>query len=307
MMYDFPPYRPPSESESILIRVVRGCHWNRCTFCGMYKTTKFEPRPLEDIKKDILKARIIFEDRDTAFLGDSDSLIHPDLGEIIRFLYNAFPSLKRVTSYARASTIHRMDEDRLVQLRDSGLTRLHIGLESGDELTLKSIRKGASIDEMIAGGVKARKLGFEVSEYVLSGIGGMERWQEHAIATADALNIIKPDFIRVRTITIIPGTPLHIKMKKGEYKPPDPVTRLKETHLLLSRLKINTIFLSDHVSNYLWDNTTPVYLGIYGHLPDEKSRMLEKLEETISIAEQLSREGRLRDSNDLMKEGVIVL
>jgi len=303
-MYEYPPYRPPSEANSVLIRVTRGCPWNRCSFCGMYKDTRFEIRPLDEIKADIEVARRMHHAR-TVFLGDSDNLVHPQLEEVLDSITKAFRP-ERITSYARAKTVAETPMERLALLRQKGLTRLHFGLESGDRKVLDEIKKGLTPEEAVEAGRKAKKAGFEVSEYVIVGIGG-DRWREHAENTAKVLNEIEPDFIRLRTITVVPGTPLHWRMKKGLFKPTPPLERLREVMTLVENLKCNTMLFSDHVSNYLWSDAGVIFSGVSGKLPDDRERILQELEDTLRIAEHLSQTGKLYDSNDMFARGLIML
>ncbi len=135
--YDFPPYRPPNEANSALIRITRGCPWNRCEFCFMYRDTKFQTKPLEEVKKDVKKARLIYRAAQSIFLGDSDNLVHKELPEIVAFIRKIFPDIRRVTAYARAKTILSRKMEFLTAVRKAGLDRLHIGLESGDPIVLE--------------------------------------------------------------------------------------------------------------------------------------------------------------------------
>jgi radical SAM superfamily enzyme YgiQ (UPF0313 family) len=208
--YDFPPFRPPSEADSLLLRMTRGCPWNRCTFCSMYKGMKFEIRDLEEILGDIELAKELYSDRvRTVFIGDSNSLVAKTEVwiQVLKFLYSSFPHIERVTSYARAKTLAKKPIEDLEKLFRAGLTRLHVGLETGDRDLLKEIEKGATPEEMIEAGRRAKKAGFEYSLYVLLGIGGEERWEQHARGTADVLNQIDPHFIRVRTFIPQPHSP----------------------------------------------------------------------------------------------------
>lgn len=168
--YDYPPYRPPSEAGSLLLRVTRGCPWNQCAFCSMYKDAPFERRPLEEIFQDIETAQRVHGPRvRTVFIGDSNSLIldSETLAKILGHLYQHFPSIERVTSYARARTLCKKSPDELRQIREAGLTRLHVGLETGDAGLLKEIKKGATPEQMVEGCVRAKEAGFEMSLYVL--------------------------------------------------------------------------------------------------------------------------------------------
>ncbi len=270
--YDFPPYRPPSEAYSLLLRVTRGCPWNRCLFCSMYKDIPFERRPLEEIKEDIEHAAQLYGgSARTAFIGDSNSLVVKTelLCEVMRTLYASFPHLERVTSYARAKTIAKKDLDKLKQIRKAGLTRLHVGLESGDAGTLAFIQKGASPEEQIEAGRKAKEAGFELSLYILLGIGGRQRWQEHADGTGQVLNEIDPHFIRVRNLVPQPGSPLYEMKQRGEFvlSPPDLI--LEEERRIIEGLTVSSEFLSDHISNYL---------PLNGRMPCDKAALLQALE-----------------------------
>lgn len=286
--YDFPPFRPPSEANSLLLRVTRGCPWNKCAFCSMYKNEKFEVRPTEEVLEDIAMARELYTDRvRTVFIGDSNSLVikTEELIKILNTLYASFPQIERVTSYARAKTISKKPTEDLKKIYEAGLNRLHVGLETGDRDLLKEINKGTTPEEMIEAGRKAKQVGFEYSLYVLLGIGGEERWEQHAKGTAEVLNQIDPHFIRVRTFIPQPNSQFYDAMKEGRFQPASPETILKETRLLLENLNVTSQFLSDHISNLL---------PIHGKLPEEKFKMisligeaLERLKEDSSLREEM--------------------
>lgn len=302
--YDFPPFRPPNEARSALIRVTRGCPWNRCEFCAMYKQVKFEVKPLADVKQDVLKARQIFGEAKSIFLGDSDNLVHKDLPEIVSFIRQKFPEARRMTSYARAKTIVRRKMEDLISIRRAGLDRLHIGLESGDAVVLERLAKGATPEEMVKAGQKAKEAGFEISFYVLSGAGGKDRWKEHALNSAKVLNEIGPDFIRLRTLTIQNGTPLKEKQKKGDFIVTPPLERLKEVELFIKSLDLERCFLaSDHLTNYLWVGESVFYHGVAGELPGDKEAMLRAVARAINFLESTDLE--IKDSNMLYEEGFL--
>jgi coproporphyrinogen III oxidase-like Fe-S oxidoreductase len=273
--YDFPPFRPPSEANSLLVRVTRGCPWNRCAFCPMYKLTKFEIRPPQEVKEDIDTAKTYTGGHvETVFIGDSDSLVtrQDEMCQILQHLHGAFPSLTRVTSYARALTLRRKPINSLQKIRSAGLTRLHIGLETGSAQLLTRMRKGAGPETMIQGCAKAAEAGFEVSVYVLLGIGGESGWQEHALETAKVVNRINPEFIRVRTLTPQPGTPVFQWWGEGSFQMPTPETILREQRTLIDGLSVTSQYLSDHVSNYA---------PIHGNLPTDKTKMLSLIDKAL--------------------------
>ncbi|MHA1361777.1 MAG: radical SAM protein [Candidatus Freyarchaeota archaeon] len=279
MGFEFPPYRPPSEAYSMLIRVTRNCPWNRCAFCNMYKGQRFSRRPLEDVKRDISMAADVYGERPTMFWGDSNSIIlkTEELEELLNHTYKVYPNLKRVTSYARAKTIIRTKTvQELKRLHEAGLTRLHVGLETGDGWLLRFINKGATAEEMVKAGRMVVESGIELSEYVILGLGGVERSETHAKETAKVLNQIDPAFIRVRTLVPIPTTPLYEVFEKGLLHLCSPLDVLKETRTLIAELEVNSEFLSDHVSNYL---------PVNGKLPEDKDDLLEYLDSNIELLE----------------------
>jgi len=279
MGFEFPPYRPPSEAYSMLIRVTRNCPWNRCAFCNMYKGQRFSRRPLEDVKRDISMAADVYGERPTMFWGDSNSIIlkTEELEELLNHTYKVYPNLKRVTSYARAKTIIRTKTvQELKRLHEAGLTRLHVGLETGDDWLLRFINKGATAEEMVKAGRMVVESGIELSEYVILGLGGVERSETHAKETAKVLNQIDPAFIRVRTLVPIPTTPLYEVFEKGLLHLCSPLDVLKETRTLIAELEVNSEFLSDHVSNYL---------PVNGKLPEDKDDLLEYLDSNIDLLE----------------------
>ncbi len=302
--YDFPPYRPPNEAFSALIRITRGCPWNKCEFCSMYKQVIFEIKPYEEVINDVKKARQLYKRAKSIFLGDSDNLVHKDLAEIVSFIKQTFPEAKRITTYARAKSILRQKMEFLIAVQKAGLDRLHIGLESGDAAVLKRLGKGVTPEEMIEAGLKAKKAGFEVSFYVISGAGGRDRWQEHALNSARVLNQIRPDFIRLRTLTLQNGTLLKEKLIKGEFTIVSPLERLKEVKLFLENLVLKDCSLaSDHLTNYLWAGKDIFYRGVAGRLPHDKEEMLKVVQQAIEFVELT--ELRIKDSNQLYEEGFI--
>ena len=273
--YDHPPYRPPSEAGSLLLRVTRGCPWNQCTFCSMYKDTSFEKRPLDEIFRDIETAhRIYGAGPRTVFIGDSNSLVlAPEtLRKILGYLYEHFPATERVTSYARARTLCKKSVDELRLIRQAGLTRLHVGLETGDPELLKEIKKGATPEQMVEGCLRAKEAGFEVSLYVLAGIGGEEKWQQHADGTATVLNQVDPHFIRIRTYVPTPYSPLWDNVQNGSFQLASAETILREQRRLVDLLHVTSQYLSDHISNYV---------PVYGKLPDDKSSMLKTIDKAL--------------------------
>lgn len=249
----------------------------------MYKEEPFERRPLQEIIDDIVIAGMHAKSATTLFIGDSNSLVlaTEDLIKILDTIYANFPRMKRVTSYARAKTIaKRKTIEELKQLNDHGLSRLHIGLETGSDDLLKLIDKGATSQDMIDGGKKVVASGISLCFYVMPGLGGQQFSQDHVIGTANVLNQVNPDFIRIRTFQPIPTTPMWDIIEKGQITMLSPEETLQEEHDLIERLEVRSHYVSDHLLNYsVWVDGEARQLD--GKLPEDKSRMLELIRQTI--------------------------
>jgi len=209
---------------------------------------------------------------ESAFLQDANSLIMrtADLTEVIRFLKETFPSLKRITSYGRSKTAAKKKLAELVELREAGLSRLHIGLESGYDPLLQYMNKGVTAAEHIAGGRNVVESGISLCEYVILGLGGKEWWREHALQTAKVLNEITPAFIRVRTLTINPRMPLYEEVENGGFVRATDEQIVDEERLLIENLECRSHYVSDHITNLLQE--------IQGELPRDKAKMLACLD-----------------------------
>jgi len=271
----------------------------------MYRSIRYEVKSLDELCTDIDQAvRIHGKNAKHLFIGDSNSVVSKHLPDILRYIRAEFPQLERVTSYARAKSLKRLGVEKLKDLYKAGLTRVHIGLESGDPETLEKLSKGATDEDMISGAAAAKEAGLEVSVYVLLGAGGSDRYEEHALNTARVLNAMEPDFIRFRTLTIQPGTPLWEMKDTGEFIPVSPAERIEETLTIISNLScMNTYVASDHVTNNLWIDGRLIYRGIEGMLRDKKDKMILRLRETLDILRRT--EGSVMDSNLMMEMGYI--
>lgn len=302
--YDFPPYRPPNEATSALIRASRGCPWNKCLFCTMYKDLRFHPKTVDEVKKDIDMATSIYKNSKTVFIADSDSLAMKNIVKIISYIKESFPEVERITSYARAKTLMKLGPERLKLIEQAGLTRVHIGLESGDKKTLEFLQKGTTPEEMIKGGRAAKDANLEVSFYILIGAGGKQRLKQHAIESARICNEVNPNFIRLRTLVVQHGSLLEGKMNEGLYDPTSPFEKLIEVKTFLENLEVNECELaSDHFSNYIWVGKNIIYRGIYGLLPSDKKDILDILNQTLDFLSITDKE--ILDATILYDRGLI--
>ena len=275
--YEGPIYRPPSEAGSLLIQATLGCPHNKCSFCIVYKKgPAFRVRPVAEITAEMERAAAELGGRvRTLFFPAGNTIAMPtaDLAAICERARNLFPGLERITVYGSSRYIAEKGPSDLRVLREAGLTRIHVGLESGDDEVLRSNKKGSDAAEHIRAGVWTREAGIELSEYVMIGIGGAERSREHAAATARVLNEIDPDFIRIRTFLPKAGTLLLHQIRKGRFQVLTAHEALRETADIIERLSVTSFLASDHYTNYV---------DVEGRMPADKQRLLEVVREALS-------------------------
>ena len=276
--------RPPSEASSLLVRVTRNCPWNRCHICPAYKGKRFSRRAVEEVKRDIdrmAEAYSGFADRLTsAFLQDADTLILPvgELVEIIIHLKNTFPEIKRITTYARAKSMKRKSTNDYLRLKEAGLTRIHTGMESGSWEVLKLIQKGITPEDIIQGGMKVVQSGISLSEYIMPGVGGRALSREHALETARLLNLIRPDFIRVRTFSMHPRSPLQRMVDEGVFEPMGDEEVVAEIRLLLEHLD----YMPSHFR--CGDFSLNLLMQVDGPLDTKKDEMIKEVDRFLSLS-----------------------
>lgn len=282
MRYEGIVYRPPSEAGSLLIQATIGCPHNKCTFCNMYKNTRFRIRTLEEIKQDLDSAYLYYGEKiESLFFPDGNTIIMKtdDLVQIFEYASELFPYLKRITVYGSARFVNKKSAADLKRLHQAGLKRIHTGMETGDDVTLQRIKKGVDAQGIIEAGLKLKEAGITVSEYYLVGIGGVERSTEHAVNSARVLSAFSPDYIRLRTFIPMADTPLYEDYQNGSFKLLSPHQALKEVGILLENLNCNgSLLLSDHISNHC---------NINGRLPDDREKMLNDVKKALTIDESL--------------------
>jgi len=251
----------------------------------------------------------LYASSESVFLQDANSLIMRtnELAEVVRLLKNTFPDIKRITSYARSKTAAKKKLDELTELHKAGLSRLHIGLESGYDPLLQYMDKGVTAAEHITGGRRVVESGISLSEYVVLGLGGGKMWREHATQTARVLNEIDPDFIRIRTLAINDGMTLHNEVENGNFIRATDEKILEEERLLIEHLECHSNYVSDHITNLLQE--------IEGKLPQDKEKMLAPIDRfqalspeertNFRIGRRVGIYGRLDDLYDSRKHQAV--
>jgi len=307
------PIRPPSEAHSLLVRVIRNCTWNRCTFCPVYKGSKASLRPLEEVVADVdamaavaevLRARgvaavheglvpreayqvalFLQDGARHAFLQDADPCaVKPDsLAAVMRRVKERFPSVRRITTYGRASTLARRRPEQLGLLRDAGLTRVHLGLESGADEVLRAVDKGCTSADLVTAGRNVVRAGVQLCFYLMPGLGGRAAAVAHVAGSARVIREVAaaasaddPLVVRLRTAAVPPGTPLAERQAAGEFSLPDDVEVARELRDLLEALGDARVELrSDHSLNLL--------PGLEGSLPRDRERLAGMLDAFLAL------------------------
>ncbi len=276
MRYEGQIYRPPSEARSLILQATVGCSWNHCTYCDMYRDKTFRVRKLDEVLEDIDSARQqVGDEVDKVFVADGDGLIM-DLDHwesILNACSTAFPRLRRVSAYATAMNLLEKTPGELSRLRELGLSLLYIGPESGDDVTLKRIAKGASFDDHVRAAEKAHAAGMKLSAIFLLGAGGIERSAEHAAGSAKLASAMDPRFVSLLTLTVIPGTPMGKQQEKGRFTLPEQRDLLGELRTFVDEAHpTDAIFRTNHASNYL---------PLAGRLPRDRERILEVVDAAL--------------------------
>lgn len=278
--YELGPIRPPDEADSLLIRTTRGCPWNRCAFCTLYKNFKFSIRSVEDIKKDILSAKEAYKGRpvERCFLQDGDSFTMKtqDLVEVLHTLKQVFPSLKQISSYGRTQTMNKKSPAEIKEIGNAGLNMLYCGMESGADEVLKKMRKGVTAQSILESTTNAKKAGMNTLLFTILGLGGKELTQVHAEETAKLINAIDPSGIRVLSLTIQSGTHLETMMKEGTFTMLSEAEMIEEQQRILNRIDgIHSKYGNYHAVNLLPE--------LQGELPQDKMGMLSVIERFLAL------------------------
>ncbi len=276
MHYEGNIIRPPSEANSILFQVTVGCSRNKCTFCGAYKGKRFSIKSDEIIMEDIAFAANYCKRQRRVFLCDGDALIVPQkkLLKILMEVKKQLPWITRVGVYANAKSLKLKTLDNLKELKTHGLGIVYMGLETGDDVTLKKINKGATSKSMIQMGKKAKQAGIKLSITVLMGIAGRKRSRIHAEETGRVLSSIDPEHVGALSLMLIPGTPMYKDYESGIFSLPEPHELLEELKIMFENTKLSKgLFYANHASNYL---------PIKARLPKDKDATIKLINKALA-------------------------
>lgn len=265
-------YRPPSEAYSLLVQVTIGCSHNKCTFCNMFKEKQFKVRKPEEVLEDLAWARAHYQRIERIFLCDGDALCLATgkLKVILDFIKKNFYECQRVTMYGRATDVLRKTPEELRMLKDWGVSMVYLGAESGSDKVLQMVNKGETSIQLIEAVQKLEKVGIKASVTFISGLGGPELWEEHAIESGKMITEMNASYVSLLTLMLQPPAPLYYDYKAGKFQPLTAEEVLAETCLLLQHAKPSKpcVFRSNHASNYV---------SLRGNLPMDNESMIRSL------------------------------
>ncbi|MFW2367937.1 MAG: radical SAM protein [Desulforhopalus sp.] len=268
--------RPPSEANSIILQVTVGCSYNKCTFCAPYKGISFHLKDSRTVDADLQFAKIHCRHQHRLFLADGDVLIlsQKDLLHLLDRIRSALPWVKRVSLYGNARAVRSKSIEQLAELKELGLDRIYMGLESGCDEVLKNVCKGETAASMTAASKKVNAAGLFLSITVLLGLGGRSLSNLHASETAKVLCAMAPRQIAALTLMVLDNTPLGDACRAGDFVLPTPHEILQELHLLVSGLHgLRCQFHANHASTYL---------PLSGRLPRDQAKLLDHIESALS-------------------------
>lgn len=272
MHYEGMIYRPPSEAYSLILQVTVGCAHNTCTFCTMYKEKQFHIKSLAEVEADLKEAGAYYGNRSLRiFLADGDALVLPQdkLTKILSMCRQYFPNAERITSYGTAQDILRKSKEELQKLHELGLDMVYLGAESGSPEILRHINKGVTVEEYMQTAERLHGTGIRLSVTLISGLGGQRLLKEHAIASAELITAMKPEYLGFLTLLLEPGAPMLQEVQSGEMKLLTPEQVAEEMELFLTHVDSEgTVFRSNHASNYI---------SLAGNLNRDIPAMLDKI------------------------------
>jgi len=279
MMNTYDYASPVDQQFTVKIRSAEGCPHNECAFCSMYKLMRYRTRKFREIRADVKQAV-------KAHGPQITSLVFPDANfislkttfilSILKLAQLSFPNLREITCSGSPKYLRLKSSKELTKLREQGLTTLLVGVESGDEQTLRNARKGVTVAEVIEGCSRAQQSGIDLAVYIMIGLGGQERTVEHARATAEVINTIRPASVRLSTTVPLPGTLLQQEVAAGRFRPLKPFQCLQETRTLLEKIVVPVLITGEKMTGYL---------RLHGRLPEDRRQLLQGIDYALTYPE----------------------
>jgi len=275
--YIDPVYRPPSEAQSLILQITNGCSWNKCSFCEMYTDAqkRFRPQAVDQIEHQLRSLSEANYPVRRIFLADGDAMALSTrrLKEILLLINHYYPKVQRVSSYCLPRNLSKKSVSELSELKQLGLSLMYVGCESGDDQVLALVDKGETFATSLSALTKIKQAGMKSSVMILNGLGGMKYSQQHAINSARLMNAAQPNYLSTLVVSFPLGDDRFKQRFNGDFVPLQQRNLFQEMKTLLSELTLkNTIFRSDHASNYL------ILKGILGR---DKNALLAQVDRAL--------------------------
>lgn len=279
--YVEPVFRPPSEARSLILQVTNGCSWNRCTFCEMYTQPQkaFNHKPLERVEAELASVARSGMPVRRIFLADGDAMTLSvrRLNDILEAIRRHLPGVERISSYCLPRNLRHKSAEELRDLAALGLNLYYVGCESGDDDVLRHVNKGETFDSSLAALETIQAAGAKSSVMILNGLGGQALSRQHAVNSARLMNATQPNYLSTLVVSFPTGMERFQAGYGGEFVPLDQPGLFQEMRWLLETLELhNTIFRSDHASNYL---------VLKGTLGKDRARLLAQVDEALERPE----------------------
>ena len=283
LSYDYPLYRPPSEANSLIFQVTLGCSFNQCSFCDMYRSKKYVERSWKEIKMEIDLSSKYYPETKRIFLADGDALNLPTerLVQILKYIYKKFSLLERVSTYAMPKNLLQKTDSELMILKNAGLKMFYVGIESGSDIILRKVTKGATYNTILQSCKKAKERDYILSCMVILGLGGEQYTIEHIEGTAKIISEVSPDYVGALNLHLDEGIYNEFMTKFNEpFKFLNDLQILDELERLIYNINPSSpiIFRANHASN--------VY-AVKGTLPTDREKMLELIRQLKNHPEML--------------------
>lgn len=248
MHFTEPVYRNPYWPTFPLLQVTQSCTHNRCKFCTMYQGVKFRMQPMEWIEEDLVELSKLAPHAKTIQLLSANPLVmtYNKLLPILEKINEYLPDIEYVYAATRVSDIKNKSVDELAHLKDLGLREISLGVESGDDWTLKRVNKGYNSEDIIEQCNKLTDAGIDFWMSFLNGVAGKEHSMDHAINSAEIFSQCNPMLVGTGGLTLFPGTPLLEEAKRGEFNPLSERELLIELKTFVEHLTCDCSFITHH-------------------------------------------------------------
>lgn len=272
-------WRPPYESQSVILQATSGCTHNQCTFCSLYKNEKFRMSPMDEFEEDLAEIKSYQPNARRIFLTGANpfAMSYENLKLRALTVREYLIKCQSIAMFASIRDIKNKEVWQLKKLRAMGINGLSIGTESGDDATLALANKGYTSADILEQCRKLDEAGIEYYFVYMTGLAGKGNGQRNAVNSAKVFSQLNPYFISVDSLTLFPDTQLYQMAKQGKFTPADEKERIEELQALIENLHIRTHLFANSVSNYF---------PFVARLPYERDKAIGELQDILDSTDE---------------------